>query len=74
MNSSPHGGKAARDALEHLALSLDAGAFVDVDARAVHLRRTRDDAVGECLRNYQLCASCPEMCARGSLAAWRVAA
>ena len=57
MNSSPHGGKAARDALEHLALSLDAGAFVDVDARAVHLRRTRDDAVGECLRNYQLCAS-----------------
>ena len=57
MNSSPHGGKAARDALERLALSLDAGAFVDVDARAVHLRRTRDDAVGECLRNYQLCAS-----------------
>ena len=54
MNSSPHGGKAARDALERLALSLDAGAFVDVDARAVHLR---DDAVGECLRNYQLCAS-----------------
>jgi hypothetical protein len=57
MSSSPHGGKAARDALERLALSLDAGAFVDVDARAVHLRRTRDDAVGECLRNYQLCAS-----------------
>ena len=57
MSSSPHGGKAARDALERLALSLDAGAFVDVDARAVHLRRTRDDAVGECLRNFQLCAS-----------------
>ncbi len=57
MSSSPHGGKAARDALERLALSLDAGAFVDVDARAVHLRRTRDDAVGECLRNYQLCKS-----------------
>ena len=51
MSSSPQGGKAARDARERLALSLDAGAFVDVDARAVHLRRTRDDAVGECLRN-----------------------
>ena len=52
------GGKAAHDALQRLAISVDPPrAFVDRDVRAANIRRLRDDAVGECLRIFQLCAA-----------------
>ena len=52
------GGKAAHDALQRLAISVDPPrAFVDRDVRAANLRRLRDDAVGECLRIFQLCSA-----------------
>ena len=51
-------GKAAHDALQRLAISVDPPrAFVDRDVRAANIRRLRDDAVGECLRIFQLCAA-----------------
>ena len=62
-----HGGKAAHDALQRLAISVDPPrAFVDRDVRAANLRRLRDDAVGECLRIFQLCAA-PALGEEGNL-------
>ena len=62
-----HGGKAAHDALQRLAISVDPPrAFVDRDVRAASLRRLRDDAVGECLRIFQLCAT-PTLGLEGNL-------
>ena len=60
------GGKAAHDALQRLAVSLEPRAFVDRDVRAASLRRLRDDAVGECLRIFQLCAT-PTLGVEGNL-------
>ena len=60
------GGKAAHDALQRLAVSLEPRAFVDRDVRAASLRRLRDDAVGECLRIFQLCAT-PTLGLEGNL-------